>query len=121
MLGTSTTYRLFISDALLDLSIAAIGRLSLETRRYESIQTTVRRACELVVRTGHCGAGVRDFLAAGGFDGPHRIHLTVDRRWKAGFKLACGVMDQATALDLRPIQRFAVLVRLIRLSENNGY
>ena len=120
MLGTSTTYRMFISDKLLDLSITAIAQCSLQTRRFESLHTTIRCACNIVIRETPTKEVIHNFLSNVPLEGEHRIHLQVDRRWKAEFQLACEALNDESGLDLKPLQRLAILVGLVSCNENGG-
>lgn len=120
MLGTSTTYQLFVSDELLDLSIDAIARCSLHSRRYESIHTTTRFACDRILKHGLGGEDIHRFFSSCPLDGRHKIHVTVDRRWKNDFLAVCEVLNRATGQELKPIQRFAILVHFASRKENRA-
>lgn len=120
MLGTSTTYRIFVSDELLDLSIKAVCECSLSSRRYESIHTTIRFACDRLLKSGLGDEDIHRFISEFPLDGPHKIHVMIDRRWKNDFLAVCEVLNHAARQDLKPIQRFAVLVHFASRKENRA-
>lgn len=104
-------HRLMISHELFDVATQAVRAYSLETGRFESINSTIASAAD---RIGNQAVGDDELgalVTSDSLDGPVRVHLIIKDNWAADFRAARARLDAATSQNLTVKQTFAALAR----------
>ncbi len=104
-------HRLMISHALFDVATQAVRAYSLETGRFESINSTIACAADRVARQDNEQAALGALVTSDPLDGPVRVHLIIKDNWTADFRAARARLDEATGQTLTVKQAFAALAR----------
>lgn len=102
-------HRLMISHALFDIATQAVRAYSLETGRFESINSTIACAAERIADLDVDVAGLTAPLGGDPLDGPVRVHLIIKDNWAADFRAARARLDAAAGHSLTVKQVFAAL------------
>jgi hypothetical protein len=77
-----------ISEACFDIITQAIRAYSLETKRFESLHTTVQYGTGRILEDPPTAAQVSSMLTENEISGPIKVHIVITDRWFATFKEA---------------------------------
>lgn len=102
-------HRLMVSPELFDLATQAIRAHSLATRKFQSINSTIASAAELVLGRPCMDGEMAPVLHEFSLDGPIRIHLIVRHSWSGLFKSASARLAEAAAQPLTVKQSVCLL------------
>lgn len=102
-------HRLMISHVLFDVATQAVRAYSLETGRFESINSAIAYAADRIGNVDIDGLGA--LVTSDMLDGPVRVHLIIKDSWAADFRAARTRLDAAAGQSLTVKQTFAALAR----------
>lgn len=105
-------HRLMVSYALFDVATQAVRAYSLETGRFESINSTIACAADRLSTQPIEADQLMTLLSSDMLDGPVRIHLIIKDNWTADFRAARARLDEAAGQALSVKQVFAALAKL---------
>lgn len=105
-------HRLMVSEELFAIAAQAVCAHSRQTRRFESLHTTVCRACELIRQTPALARSIDPLLCRQGIDGPVRVHLIIKDNWSAMFKEALAELGAAAGRTLSVKEGLCILLNL---------
>jgi hypothetical protein len=106
-------HRLMVSEELFELSTVAIRARSLETQRYESINSVTADAAEAVIAGEYPIADAAAHLCNFEVDGPIRIHLVVNASWAGRMREALMILAEATGRRLSVKECLCILLNLV--------
>lgn len=108
---SQSIHRLMISHALFDIATQAVRTYSLETARFESINSAIACAADRLPKLDLDDAVLAALVTGDALDGPVRVHLIIKDNWAADFRAAHARLDAATGQNLSVKQTFAALAR----------
>lgn len=108
---SQSIHRLMISHALFDVATQAVRAYSLETGRFESINSAIAYAADRLARQDIDDAALAALVTGEALDGPVRVHLIIKDSWAVDFRAAHARLDAAAGHSLTVKQTFAALAR----------
>lgn len=100
-----------ITHALFDIATQAVRAFSLETGRFESINSAIACAADRLASLDIDDGALAALVTGDALDGPVRVHLIIKDNWAADFRAAHARLDAATGQNLSVKQTFAALAR----------
>lgn len=104
-------HRLMISHALFDIATQAVRAYSLETGRFESVNSAIACAADRLANLDIDDAALTGLVTGDALDGPVRVHLIIKDNWAPDFRAAHARFEAAAGQNLSVKQTFAALAR----------